>query len=142
MAIIYFICILIGMLSYQIHCCYCRVDLEKIAWWESVIKPYVEKCTSETNVDRVYVEGMQVLEFPNEDKFRCYVKCLYQNIGVLDSKGNINVNEVSKKLTFNHLDQAEFCKMRSLPHSNLCERAYQLLLCIVSFASDSPPSTL
>ncbi|XP_031328570.1 general odorant-binding protein 69a-like [Photinus pyralis] len=117
-----------------------KVDPEKIEWWESVIKPHVEKCKVETKVDPNFVDRMKFLEFPDEPNFRCFVKCLYTGIGVIDSEGRVNVEKVAEKLTFNSLEKAESCKRKAEAKRDSCERPYRLLLCIVRAASDKPES--
>ncbi|KAB0794401.1 hypothetical protein PPYR_01524 [Photinus pyralis] len=113
-----------------------NVSPEKIEKWENAIQPHVEKCKLESNVDPVYADRMKYLEFPKDQKFYCYMKCLYNEAGVIDAEGHVNVEELAKKFSFGNLEAAKKCEDKVETEKRLCEQAYELLLCTVEAVSE------
>ncbi|XP_031329119.1 general odorant-binding protein 83a-like [Photinus pyralis] len=108
---------------------------DKVDVWEAAVEPYVEICKTESGVNPLYPERMKFLEFPDEKNFRCYMKCLYENMEVMDDTGVIDIAKFASQLTHGNVDLAEECKGQVREETDLCELAYKLLLCTVHFDS-------
>lgn len=97
--------------------------------WNEVLEKTRDKCINESGVDRAAV--MNVLDtgnFPNEPKFKCYVKC--QNVvhGFINEKGDFNIEKFQKLIGPNGWQEvSEKCLV--LEGEDLCARSYNVTKC-------------
>lgn len=92
---------------------------------------FKEKCLKESGTDRDAAENfLDSYDFPEDKKFKCYLKCIFANFGTMDNK----INLLDMKL----FDEAVGSPDTSLIHENclgfknddLCDKTFLISKCI------------
>ncbi|GLV39852.1 Odorant-binding protein 83a [Carabus blaptoides fortunei] len=89
-------------------------------------------CTEKTGISNDAVLKTNDGEFPNDDKLKCYMKCILSESGAMDEAGLIDYMAVDgiipDKLKAGIKNMFEACIIKA-QDSDLCERAFTFYKC-------------
>ncbi|KAF5271679.1 hypothetical protein FQA39_LY08002 [Lamprigera yunnana] len=103
--------------------------------WDKVISKHKVKCIKESGVNKdVGMDPEKYMIFPNDQNFKCYVKCVQQNLNILDTEGNFNVQTVEKLYTGASKEMTHKCLQETLNEKDICKKAYDFIKCMIKEA--------
>ncbi|KAK4883841.1 hypothetical protein RN001_000112 [Aquatica leii] len=100
--------------------------------WDNTTFPFQEECVCDSEVDpklayRAFIHS----EYPDEACFRCYLLCLFLNLRMIDSQtGFWKEDVVLNKIYGTTPEIVSWCSYVSNNNTDLCDKAFQLHLCI------------
>ncbi|KAF5279593.1 hypothetical protein FQA39_LY18271 [Lamprigera yunnana] len=90
--------------------------------WDNVISKHKTDCIKESGVEDVFaLELEKYLTFPDDQNFKCYVKCIQQNLNVVDSQGNFNAQTVEKLFIGAKKEMAHKCIQEVTNEKDICK---------------------
>ncbi|KAF5284315.1 hypothetical protein FQA39_LY04608 [Lamprigera yunnana] len=105
-----------------------NVKPEMIEKWDKIIEPHRQKCVEESNVDANEAKNfMKADTIPQDKSFKCYLKCLMLQLGLMDDAGKINAEEIKKLDPEADAGADECLKIGSDP--DICESAFKYTAC-------------
>ncbi|KAF5279595.1 hypothetical protein FQA39_LY18273 [Lamprigera yunnana] len=99
--------------------------------WNTVLSVHKIKCIKESGVNKDDAMDIEkTLTFPDYRKFQCYIKCLQENLNILDTKGNFNEQTVEKLFVATNENMIHKCVQETSNENNNCKMAYDFAKCI------------
>lgn len=97
------------------------------------------QCVSEVGVSAEDIEKYKRREFPDEEKTRCYLKCMFEKFGLFDEEHGFDVHKLHVQIEDNanvdHSDETHQkianCVDNNSQGSDACTRAYRGVTCFV-----------
>ncbi|XP_017781594.1 PREDICTED: general odorant-binding protein 83a-like [Nicrophorus vespilloides] len=101
---------------------------------ENLAKALHAKCIEETGADEERIPNALKGEFPDDPKFKCYIKCITVNFGAMAEDGKVTFTDDIKKQLPDDIAEpiskmVNTCKNK-LKSEDVCERAYELHKCV------------
>ncbi|KAF5285033.1 hypothetical protein FQR65_LT02345 [Abscondita terminalis] len=100
-----------------------------IQHWDQLLNIYKNECINESGVkSEMVINVVELLKLPNDRNYKCFLKCLYERLGLLSNDGIFNLQSMAKKVKAADVDLVEQT-MNLLPEiGDNCEKAYQFAL--------------
>lgn len=101
---------------------------------------YKGECSKEVGIDEAFVhKAWSENHFPNDDKLKCYFKCMNIKFGILTPSGDV-VDDELKKVSAQFVDAATDTEIvtecGAIQGADLCETAMKLMACIKNATLD------
>ncbi|KAF2882628.1 hypothetical protein ILUMI_23554 [Ignelater luminosus] len=101
---------------------------------------YKEECSKEIGIDSAIVDkAWAENHFPNDEKLKCFFKCINMKFGVLTASGDV-VDDELKKVSAQFVDAATDTEIvtecGAIQGADLCDTAMKLMACIKSATLD------
>ncbi|KAF2883186.1 hypothetical protein ILUMI_22986 [Ignelater luminosus] len=93
-----------------------------------------EECIKETGVDQALtIKAFLQGEFTDDNKLKCFYKCLYQKLGCMDASGKIDLSGITDHMPPN-VDKAKLnesiTKCNQLKADDTCQLAFDVAKCM------------
>ncbi|KAF5279588.1 hypothetical protein FQA39_LY18266 [Lamprigera yunnana] len=99
--------------------------------WDKVLSKYKIECIKESGVNRDDAMDIEkLLTFPDYQNFKCYIKCLQQNLNCLDTEGNFNEQTIQKLFVSTNEEMVHKCVQETSNENDICKKAYNLAKCV------------
>nr|AXY87869.1 odorant binding protein 10 [Subpsaltria yangi] len=102
---------------------------------QQVAKLLHDNCVGEVGVDEALITQTQDGSFAEDDKLKCYMKCVFSQLAVLSDDGEIDAEAFAALLPDNMVEHGtkmiEVCK--GVGGANGCEVAFNLNKCFYEF---------
>ncbi|XP_031328571.1 uncharacterized protein LOC116159676 [Photinus pyralis] len=81
------------VLPYAIGFTY-NVPPDKLRYWDNLIEQHKQECMEENGIDpKVGQTFLLSQEIPDEENYRCYMKCLAKATGIYDTTNHVYLKE-------------------------------------------------
>ncbi|KAK4885209.1 hypothetical protein RN001_001480 [Aquatica leii] len=100
--------------------------------FQSYVTPIFEVCSNESSVDAVVIDNMLANgEFPEHTPLKCFFKCLYNKLGIVNEYGHIQPENMRKYTGTDNKYISEwiyrYCQYNGI--KDLCEKAFHMARC-------------
>ncbi|KAF2902991.1 hypothetical protein ILUMI_03190 [Ignelater luminosus] len=98
------------------------------------------ECEAEIGIDTDFLnKAFKENHYPNDDKLKCYFKCLNIKLGVMNEKGDVNDDRL--KYVASHFSDASteeeiVVECGNIEGADLCETAFKLMACVKNATLD------
>lgn len=94
------------------------------------IAAYRPVCATSLNIPEDKVNEYKKFNFPNDEKTQCYIKCIFEKMGLFDEKEGFNVEHLVKQLGQGKNETAirpeiVKCADKNTQKTNACQWAYR-----------------
>lgn len=88
-------------------------------------------CQKETGVAEELINKAEIGEFPDDQDFKCFVKCFHTQVGYLNDAGEPQLEIIKENLPENHRERAHqiIAKKCINIEGDPCEKAFALHKC-------------
>ncbi|CAH0552185.1 unnamed protein product [Brassicogethes aeneus] len=112
---------------------YAKVDISMFSHeTQDMVKTLHETCIKEVGVDEEIVNKVIDGNLSEDDKLKCYMKCVMVEGGVMDEKGETNteafVELLPESLKEAHRESFTKCSAKA-DNDDLCEKAFEIVKC-------------
>ncbi|KAF5291826.1 hypothetical protein FQA39_LY19401 [Lamprigera yunnana] len=106
---------------------------ELLKSWEKLFEPFRRECIKESGVNEDDVIDIEkLLNFPNYENFKCYLKCQYQHLHFVDTEGNFDVPTMLKEVVGITETVINTCILKASNENDLCNKSYTFGKCCVT----------
>ncbi|KAK5647347.1 hypothetical protein RI129_002239 [Pyrocoelia pectoralis] len=118
-----------------------KLNQETIEKWNELIRPYNERCISESGVKKELADSLYTnLDYPDDQNFKCYVNCLSRELGVLDSNNKFDKGRLAELTLEDQSELLDSCIKKAEQFSKQCEIGFIFTTCgIISIAKKQNP---
>ncbi|KAF5296428.1 hypothetical protein FQR65_LT01415 [Abscondita terminalis] len=98
--------------------------------WNKLVEPFRNECMSETGADELDTLNFFLnMKFPEKSSFKCYIKCLYLRLNMMDENGVVNVEEIASQVVGVDFEMVKGCYLGLRNVTDHCEKAYSGIMC-------------
>lgn len=91
-------------------------------------------CVDETGVKEALIDKLKAGEITDDDKLKCYIKCIMSESGTMDENGDIDYAALKEVLPEKHKDKVikdmERCVKKVGNNDDHCKKAFELTKCV------------
>ncbi|XP_017764767.1 PREDICTED: general odorant-binding protein 99a [Eufriesea mexicana] len=93
---------------------------------------YRKKCMAETKVKLEIIEDTEYGEFPDDDKLKCYFKCVLEKFKMMDKDGKIKYNLLKKVIpnAYKELGNEMIDSCSDVDDVDKCEKSFKFMKCM------------
>ncbi|KAF5290665.1 hypothetical protein FQR65_LT01955 [Abscondita terminalis] len=111
-----------------------QVPLATNIGWDKLITPFKSECMCRTGVDPVRIpKWVYNYSFPQDSCLKCYIKCTFAHLNVLNPDGTINLeaNSALNKYVPGRTDNITYpCADKVANETDLCDKMFKFSFCI------------
>ncbi|KAB0798179.1 hypothetical protein PPYR_09172 [Photinus pyralis] len=108
-----------------------KVPAEVVAKWNELVMPYHKLCLNETHdKPEPIIHMLADYTIPDEKSIHCYWKCFHEHAKFL-SNGKFDIDVMLKLVYSLPRELAEKCIVQGEAESDICQKSYTLVQCIV-----------
>ncbi|KAF5292246.1 hypothetical protein FQA39_LY14061 [Lamprigera yunnana] len=99
--------------------------------WGKIFQPNRNECiklsgASDSSIDAMFI----TLEFPDNYNIKCYFRCQYTKLNLIDDKGNFNLPVIFEYVSADETDIIKECAIVANQKSDVCEKVYAFAECV------------
>ncbi|XP_076247176.1 odorant binding protein 11 isoform X2 [Calliopsis andreniformis] len=105
--------------------------LEDLDSFRRMTAPLRKKCLAEMKITLDLVEDTEYGNFPEDERLKCYFKCVLESASMMDKKGNIKFNFLKKMIPeiFREVGYEMIDSCTDVTGKDNCEIAYNFAKC-------------
>ncbi|KAF5290666.1 hypothetical protein FQR65_LT01956 [Abscondita terminalis] len=111
-----------------------QIPQSTLVGFAQVVAPFESECICETHVDPLLIKKW-IFEhsFPQDPCFKCYIKCVFRRINLINFDGTFSLEENSNLNNYVPGRTPEItipCITQTSNITDVCEKAYEFSLCV------------
>nr|UZH23337.1 odorant binding protein 99b [Anastrepha ludens] len=95
-----------------------------------------KQCVSKLSIPDDLVEKYRKWEYPDDEKSRCFLKCIFEQFGLYDDEKGFDIHKIHHQLEGDKVDHSgdvhakiENCAKEGADAADACTRAYRGITC-------------